>query len=185
MAEISCDIVNSLSKHLDSVKEIKLKPKTVLLREGEISRKVFIVKQGCLRMWLNYEGREITSQFFFENEMVASIESFRSSKPGMMNIETLEPTTLLVLNKKHYKYLMSEMPECKDLIMEMAFKRFVHYSRLYVSFLKNSPVERYKDLLKNDPRIVQRIPQHYIASYLGITPVSLSRIRSKISKSIS
>jgi len=112
--------------------------------------------------------------------MVASIESIRTNRPSEINIETLEPSTLYVLSKKNFEMLLKDVPGVKDFMMEMAFKRFLHYAKLYVSFLENNPAERYKELLRNEPRIVQRIPQHYIASYLGITPVSLSRIRSKI-----
>jgi CRP-like cAMP-binding protein len=175
-------LIDYIEKYPELFKETKVKSKTVLLKEGEIARKVFIVKKGCLRMWLNHEGKEITFQFFFENEMVASIESLRANKPSMLYIETLEPSTLFVLTKSNFKRLFYEAPELKDFMMEMSFRRFAHYSKLYLSFLKNNPVERYKELLRNEPRIVQRIPQHYIASYLGITPVSLSRIRNKISQ---
>ena len=161
-------------------KEQKVKSKTILLSEGETANKIFYVKKGCLRMWMNHEGKEITFQFFFENDMVASMESFRSNKPGILNIETLEPSELFVLSKKNFEFLLANTSELKDYLLEVAFKRFSDYSKLYVSFLKNNPVERYKDLLKNEPRIVQRIPLHYVASYLGITPVSLSRIRNKI-----
>ena len=157
-----------------------MKSKTILLSEGETANKIFYVKKGCLRMWMNHEGKEITFQFFFENDMVASMESFRSNKPGILNIETLEPSELFVLSKKNFEFLLANTSELKDYLLEVAFKRFSDYSKLYVSFLKNNPVERYKDLLKNEPRIVQRIPLHYVASYLGITPVSLSRIRNKI-----
>jgi CRP-like cAMP-binding protein len=167
-------------KHL--TKEISVANKTVLLREGETAKNIFFVKEGCLRMWMNYEGKEITFQFFFENEMVASIESFRSNEPGFLNIQAIEPSTLVVLRKKDFKLAFDESPQVKDFLLEMAFKRFSDYTKLYLSFLKNNPVERYKDLLLNQPRIIQRVPQHYIASYLGITPVSLSRIRNKISK---
>jgi len=173
-------IARNVEKNRDLFKELKTKSKTVLLKEGEIARKIFFVKEGCLRMWFNHEGREITFQFFFENEMVASIESLRLNKPSIYNIETLEPTTLLVLTKKNFNAFLNETPELKDYLMEIAFKRWGHYSKLYKSFLINNPVERYKELIRNEPRIIQRIPQHYIASYLGITPVSLSRIRNKI-----
>ena len=184
MAEFPTKRNTQLQKYLeqyhDLFKEIKVQNKTLLLREGETAKKIFFIKKGCLRMWMNHEGKEITFQFFFENEMVASIESFRSNKPGILNIETLEPSELLVITKKNFEFLFSELPELKDFLLETAFTRFAHYTKLYVSFLKNNPVERYMDLLRNDPRIIQRIPQHYIASYLGITPVSLSRIRNKI-----
>jgi len=176
------DLTEYYNKHKNLFREIKADSKTVLLREGEIAKKIFFVKKGCLRQWQNYEGKEITFQFFFEGEMVASIESLRTNKPSMLNIETLEDSTLFVLSKKNFEILLSEAPELIDFITELAFKRFAHYSKLYLSFLKNNPVERYKELLRNEPRIIQRIPQHYIASYLGITPVSLSRIRNKISR---
>jgi len=176
------NLMECIRKYSKYLTETKVKAKTVLLREGETAKKIFLVKEGCLRQWLNHEGREITFQFFFENEMVASIESFRSNKPSALNIEALEPSILFILSKKDFESLLIEAPELKDIMMEMAFRRFAHYSRLYLSFLKNNPVERYKELLRNESRIIQRIPQHYIASYLGITPVSLSRIRNKISK---
>lgn len=162
-------------------KEVNVAAKTILLREGEIASKIFFVKKGCLRMWMNHDGKEITFQFFFEDEMVASIESFRGKTPGILNIQAIEPTTLLVLSRKHFKIILNESPQVKDFLLETAFKRFSDYTKLYLSFLKNSPAERYKDLIANQPNIIQRVPQHYIASYLGITPVSLSRIRNKIS----
>jgi len=185
MAELSSGIMNLIAKHEELFDAKKVKSRTVLLKEGEIAKKIFIIKDGCLRMWQNHEGKEITFQFFFEGEMVASIESLRSGHPGVSNIETLEPSMLFVLNKKNFELLLNKEPGLKNFMMETAFKRFSHYSRLYLSFLKNNPVERYKELLRNEPRIIQRIPQHYIASYLGITPVSLSRIRNKIRKEIS
>lgn len=162
-------------------KEINIAAKTILLREGETASKIFFVKEGCLRMWMNHDGKEITFQFFLENEMVASIESFRSKTPSILNIQAIEPTTLLVLSRKHFEIILNESPQAKDFLLETALKRFSDYTKLYLSFLKNNPAERYKDLITNQPKIIQRVPQHYIASYLGITPVSLSRIRNKIS----
>lgn len=161
-------------------KEINVKSKKVLLREGEKAQKVFFIKKGCLRAWINSEGKEITFQFFFENNLIASIESFLQNKPSPISIETIEPSTLLVLSKNNFEFILNNNPMLKDFLLEMALKRFSHYSRLFISFIKNNPAERYKQLLKDEPMIIRRVPQHYIASYLGITPVSLSRIRSKL-----
>jgi CRP-like cAMP-binding protein len=172
-------------KYGELFKEIEVDAKTVLLREGEIAKKIFFVKKGCLRIYTNYDGKEITFQFFFENEAVASIESLRQNKPSSLSIEAIERSTLLVMSKKNFVSVINEVPQAKDFMLEIAFRRFAHYSNLFLSFLKNNPAERYKELLKNEPRIIQRVPQHYIASYLGITPVSLSRIRNKISREIS
>ena len=75
--------------------------------------------------------------------------------------------------------LLSTYPELKDKFQSFIFQRFSNYARLFLSRIKDTPQERYEDLVKNQPNIIKRIPQHYIASYLGITPVSLSRIRNR------
>jgi len=160
--------------------EIDVKRSVTLLHEGEIARKLYFVKEGCLRASMTHRGKEITFQFFFENDAVASIESFRSNKPSGMSIKTIERSTLIVLRKEGFERLMTDFPQLKDVMLETAFRRFEHYSRLFVSSIRDTPRQRYLALLKDDPRILQRVPQHFIASYLGITPVSLSRIRSTL-----
>ncbi len=160
--------------------EIEVPARTVLLREGERSRKMYFVKKGSLRASLNSRGRDITMQFFFENESVASIESFRSDTPSPITITSIEPSTLLVLRKNDFERLLSEVPEIKDFMLEIAFRRFGQYTRLFVSHLTLTPRQRYLQLLKENPAILQRVPQKYIASYHGMTPVSLSRIRRNI-----
>ena len=153
--------------------------KTMLLREGEVSVKAYYIIKGCLRLWFNNNGKDITFQFFFEKEGVSSMESFRLQEPSLFNIETIEPCTLLVLTKKTFELLVNDMPGYNDYLHEVLHKRLAHYSKLFLSRIKNTPQERYAELLKEYPHIIQRVPQHYIASYLGITPVSLSRIRNK------
>ncbi len=165
-------------KHLFSEKEVPAR--TTVLREGEVPHKMYFVKKGCLRASLTSHGKEITFQFFFENDVVASIESFRSGLPSPINIKTIEPSTLIILGKDGFEKLLRDFPELKDFLLDMAFHRFGHYTRLFLTYLRTTPRQRYVELLKTDPRIMQRVPQRFIASYLGITPVSLSRIRKRI-----
>jgi CRP-like cAMP-binding protein len=160
--------------------EINVSAKCTLLKEGEIPRKVFFVKKGCLRTSINNRGRDITIQFFFEGDAVASIESFRTNQPSAISIKSIEPSTIVVLPKNGFEILGRDFPELKDMLLEMALRRFADYSRLFISHLKDTPQQRYVALLKDKPEIIQRVPQYYIASYLGITPVSLSRIRKRI-----
>ena len=75
---------------------------------------------------------------------------------------------------------INEIPEMRGQMLDIAFNRQFHYMKHFLSFIKDTPTQRYLNLIKENPQIVQRVPQHYIASYLGITPVSLSRIRNKI-----
>jgi CRP-like cAMP-binding protein len=159
-------------------KELQVPAKTVLLREGDVSKKAFYIEKGCMRLWFNNQGKEVTFQFFFENEGVSSIESFNSGQPGLFTLETIEPCTLRVISKKDFDKILSESPELEKLINKSILERMLFYQKLFLSRIKDNPPKRYLDLINSQPAIIQRIPQQYIASYLGITPVSLSRIRN-------
>ncbi len=162
------------------IKEKTVPAKTILLNEGEVSRCGYFIKQGCLRLWFNNKGRDITFQFFFENEAVSSVESFRNGEPSLFSIESIEPTTVYVISKKNFEEIFMGNPVYAAFINQTMIKRMSHYSRLFMSYIKNTPEERYRELLATSPHIIKRVPQHYIASYLGITSVSLSRIRNRM-----
>ncbi len=158
---------------------------TVLLKEGEISKKAFMIEKGCLRVWFNNNGKDITFQFFFENEVVSSGESFRKKIPSVFSIEAIEPCVLHWIHKKDLDKIFSDIndiPEMRSNMLDIAFERQYHYMKHFLSFIKDSPEQRYRNLLKEKPMIIERVPQHYIATYLGITPVSLSRIRKRLRK---
>jgi CRP-like cAMP-binding protein len=78
--------------------------------------------------------------------------------------------------------LLNKMPENKDTLIELLLRRLNDYGKLFLSRITKTPEERYLDMMKNNPEILLRVPQHYIATYLGITPVSLSRIRNRVAK---
>lgn len=160
-------------------KQQKVPARKVLLREGNISRKMYFIEKGCLRTWVNNDGKEITTQFFFEGDSVSSIESFRTNQPSLYSIETIESCQLLTISQKEFQMVIDESPEIKKQFEEHLFKRLFQAQQLFFSYLKNTPQQRYEDLITEYPHIVQRVPQHYIASYLGITSVSLSRIRNR------
>jgi CRP-like cAMP-binding protein len=167
------------AKFRDSFIEKEIASRTILLQEGEISRHAFIIKKGCLRQWFNKDGKEITFQFFFEGQPVASIDSFMNQQPSLFTIESIEPSVVLSVSKEDFDEIHRIYPQFKSGFQDYIFSRFRNYAQLFLSRIKDSPQERYFDLVKNHPDISRRIPQHYIASYLGITPVSLSRIRKR------
>jgi CRP-like cAMP-binding protein len=166
-------------KFRDRFIEREIPPKTILLHEGEIAHQVHFIRKGCLRMWFNKDGRDITTQFFFEGQAVASIESFSSGQPSLFSIESIEPSIICSLSKENFELLPQYIPELKEGFQKIIFQRFRNYAQLFLSRIKDTPRERYDDLLTNHPEIIKRVPQHYIASYLGITPISLSRIRNR------
>lgn len=83
----------------NSFEEIEIPSKTILLHDGEISRHMYIVKKGCLRQWFNKDGKDITLQFFFENQPVASIDSFLNNQPSLFTIESIEPSRIISIRK--------------------------------------------------------------------------------------
>jgi len=160
--------------------KLEIPSKTMLLQEGQISRSMFFIEKGCLRTWINNDGQEITTQFFFEGDVVSSIESFRTNQPSFYSIDSLEPCILQTISQIDFQNILELSPKLKMKLEEHLFKRLFHYQQILYSFLKNNPQKRYEELIINYPHIVQRVPQHYIASYLGITSVSLSRIRNRL-----
>jgi CRP-like cAMP-binding protein len=162
------------------LRRMEFPARSYLLREGEIPWRIFFIEKGCLRTAINSHGKDVTTQFFLEGSAVASIEGFRTNCPSPISIRAVEQSTVLVLLKTDFDKILHDLPDAKDFLLELAFRRFMDYSHLFTSYLTQTPRQRYLALLKEHPEIVQRIPQHYIASYLGITPVSLSRIRNRL-----
>ena len=157
--------------------------KTTLLQEGKTAQNYYFVEEGCLRLWFDNNGKDITVQFFFENEGVASLESFRKNIPSIFTIETVEPTTVHVLSKELFVRMVKELeenPGFQEGLLEILFERQRHYLNEFLSRIRDTPQQRYQNLLRERPHIVQRVPQHYIASYLGISSVHLSRIKNKL-----
>jgi CRP-like cAMP-binding protein len=159
--------------------EKEIHSKTILLQEGDTATHLHFIKNGCLRMWFNKEGKDITFQFFFESQAVSSVESFITGQPSIFTIESIEPSTIVSISSEDWKQMLQAFPEIKEGFQQMLFQRFRNYAQLFLSRIKDTPRERYEDLVKNHPEIIQRVPQHYIASYLGVTPISLSRIRNR------
>jgi len=171
------------NEYIGYFNRIEVSTKTTLLEEGEVSKKLYIIEKGCIRVWFNNNGKDLTTQFFFENQSVASIESFMKKLPSPTNIETIELSILWWIHKNDLDKILEEIkeiPELRDRLINMLFERTFDYMKYFVSFIKDSPIERYTNLIKERPQIILRVPQHYIASYLGITTVHLSRLKSKL-----
>jgi CRP-like cAMP-binding protein len=160
----------------------KFKKKTILLNVGTVSNEVFYIIKGCIRLYCEKDGEELSTYFFTENMFAGSYDSFLSRKPSKVAIETLEECEVLVLTHKSQEKLYDIFPKMNEFIRKAIEQRFVLLHDLFISYLLNSPEERYLTLLNDRPELLKRIPQHQIASFLGITPVSLSRIRNRVAR---
>jgi CRP-like cAMP-binding protein len=160
----------------------KFKKKFNLLNAGQVSNEVYYLIKGCIRLYCEKDGEELSTYFFTENMFAGSYDSFLSRKPSKVAIETLEECEVLILTHDSQENLYTVFPKMNEFIRKAIEQRFVLLHDLFISYLLNSPEERYLMLQKDRPDLLQRIPQHQIASFLGITPVSLSRIRNRVAK---
>lgn len=170
-------------KIIDTIAVKEVPAGTVLLSEGDIATKLFLVINGCLRAYFIKEnGSEITSQFFIEDQMVASFESAMTGTPSRLYIDTIEDSSIGIIPVKHIQTMMSDPGPGMVHFNRFLISRLMYYMNQHASFILDKPEKRYKKLLQDSPQLVSRLPQQYIASYLGITPVSLSRIRARLRK---
>lgn len=158
---------------------LSILPKTILLEEGKVADRLYLIRKGCLRLFFYNEGKDMTFQFFFEGDFVASFDSLYKRQPSLFFLESIEPTEVFVIKRDDFYALIETVPSLKKYYEEKLIERFHVYQQLFLSRIKNTPRQRYEELLREYPNIIQRVPQHYIASYLGVTSVSLSRIRNR------
>ncbi len=154
--------------------------KHLILREGEICKHAYFVNKGCLRYFYNVNGQENTGQFFFENNWYADYESFLLGIPSKQNIETLEKSEIVCLSKSELQKLFVDIPKFERFGRIMAENAFLGLRNRNEMLTNQTAEERYLNLMRERPKVFERVPQHYIASYLGIKPPSLSRIRKRL-----
>jgi CRP-like cAMP-binding protein len=152
------------------------------VKPGMVCNNVSYVNKGLLRSYYLVDGKEIITSFFPEACYFSDYESFLSRKPAVMYSEAIEDTEVVDLNYDDLQSLYASYPQCERVGRLVAEELFVHLSNRNSSFMLDTPEQRYARFLQECEPIVQRIPQYMIASYLGITPEALSRIRARISR---
>lgn len=163
---------------------VSLKKKAYFSEAGKVCNHFGFINKGSVRYFhMTNDGTDITGYFSFENEFMSSYKSFLTRQPSLNYIQTLEDTELILMSHKS----LQEMLASKELGHKMErFGRLIAeyylccYEDRVTAFITQSPEERYLKLLETGRDILRRMPQHYIANFLGITPVSLSRIRRRI-----
>lgn len=151
-----------------------------LITEGKICDHVYFIEKGCLRGYYNLDGKEITHWFAFENNFVTSFYSFVSRQPSVENIQAIEDCTLWGVSNKVLQSLYDKHPRIERLGRIMNERYYMMLEERFVRNHFREARERYENLLTHSPHILQRMPLGYIASYLGITQETLSRIRGKV-----
>ena len=151
-----------------------------LLKEGQISIDTYFIIEGCIREFTNIDGEEKTTNFFTEEQWVISINNFSSKTPSETNLVCVEDTTVSIGNEVQAQAMFKNFPRFETISRAIVEAEFAEQKKQLNSYITDSPEERYLKLLKSRPDIFQRVPQYHIASYLGVKPESLSRIRKRI-----
>ena len=161
-------------------KPLKLRAGEYFLEEGQLCRYVGLIEEGLVRYYLNDSGNEKTLYFSKEGEFVSNYQSFLPREPSDMSIQAIEDTTLQVINYSDLQQIYTGLNEGNKfgrLALEYVYASSMQQLK---SFYKDSPAARYDEFLRSYPDLAQRLPQYYIASYIGIKPQSLSRIRKRL-----
>ncbi|OJW55642.1 MAG: Crp/Fnr family transcriptional regulator [Sphingobacteriales bacterium 50-39] len=154
-----------------------------LLAEGEICRNIFFIESGLVRYYINKDGEEQTNYFNKEGEFVCVYTSFLPQGPSTINIQALEDCSVWMITFEGIQQFYKEV-KFGERFGRLAIETvFVSAIAQIASFYTDAPEVRYQKFLLDYPAIVQRIPQYYIASYVGVKPQSLSRIRKRLSSS--
>lgn len=164
---------------------LQVEARQALLRAGEVARRLYLIEQGCARLYvIDAEGRETSTQFFFEGEVVSSLESLLTGRPSVQHLVTMEASHLRVVEAADVMARARTDAALQSELQALTQRRLIHYINLYTSAIADSPTQRYLSLKAEHQQQLERIPLHVLAGYLGVSAVHLSRIRRKLKSSL-
>jgi len=162
----------------------KLRKRQYLLQEGDVCKSVAFVEKGALRLYnVTENGTEHIVQFALEGQFLTDLYSFFVNEPSIYNIDAIEDSELVLITRSASDELRKLSPKYQEFIFQETSEAYIQLQKRMTSVISLSLEERYQELTTNYPNIIQRLPQHMIASYMGLTPETLSRVRKRISTS--
>ena len=176
----------SLSDELIAVVEKNIaiqnfKKGTILLHEGETVNTCYLILKGCIRSYIIKNGEEKTIEFYTEEQSV-SLPNFGKTIPSELYLECIEDTVAAVSSSEHEAEMFMQFPELESKCRVMTEELMTENQLSLMDYKTASAEERYQKLVKERPDLIQRVPQYQLASFLGIQPESLSRIRKRIAE---
>ena len=159
-----------------------LRRKQYLLQEGDVCNSIAFVEKGALREYsVDDNGIEHIIQFDLEGWVISDLYSFLTGEPATYNIDALDDTEMVLITKSAHEELLQKVPKYETFTRLNITGAYLAMQKRLTSIIGSSLEQRYADFTALYPNIVQRVPQHMIASYIGLTPETLSRIRKRIS----
>ena len=167
-----------IKKHLTPK---KLRKKQYLLQEGDVCKFVAFVEKGVLRSYtIDEKGGEHIIQFALEGWLISDLYSFLTAEPCTYTIDAIEDCELVLISKSAHEELLHSLPKYETWIRLQITSAYIALQKRLTSIISLSLEERYESFTSIYPNIVQRVPQHMVASYMGLTPETLSRVRKRI-----
>ena len=157
-----------------------LKKKDFLTETNAIEQKIYFILEGVFRIYIELPEKDVTSDFGFPNKFISSYSSFLTQTQSVACIQSLTKSKVIFITREDLDEIYKNTSCGESIGRVFAEEFFMYKSKRELSFMKDSPTERYLNLFKEQQNLIQEIPQKYLASYIGITPQALSRIRAKI-----
>jgi len=170
----------SLNKLRQCLSEVSYPKGFLVLESGKVEKNIFFIKKGIVRAYTSVDGKEITFWVGKEGATLVSMKGYVNDEPGYETMELMEDSVLYVLERKRLKELFLDDLHIANWGRRYAEMELLATEERLISMLSAIASERYKELLKKEPDLLQRLPLGSIATYLGITQASLSRIRAKV-----
>ncbi len=177
--ELNTEEIESISNYL---KVEKKKAGTILLREGQTARVSYFNLKGCVRQFYLVEGNEKSTAFYLESQFISSMRSFVNKSPADHYLECLEDCILIPITNSIEKELLDTFPKMERFARLVLEEELGNYQVMLSNQIFLNPEERYLELTKNHKALLQRVSLKHLATFLGISPESLSRIRKRIAK---
>ena len=157
----------------------KLRKRQYLLQEGDVWKYYAFVCKGCLRSYhLDDKGVERIMKFSVENWWAGDRDSLVNGTPSTTNIDVLEDAVLIMFKKEDFETLCQQLPALNQVVNTLVHRSYIAANHRIHAAISYTTEEKYRDFIEKYPDLISRIPLHMIASYLGVTPETLSRIRS-------
>lgn len=172
---------DEMSTILSHFKPMKLKKNELILMQGQSSQRTFFVVKGCLRIFfINEEGQDSTRYFAFENQFATALVSFITSEPSEEFIQAVEDSEVYYITHQNFYSLLDLIPQWEKFYRIYLETAYVTNTKRLMSFLVQDALEKYRQLLDENPVIVRRLSNKMVASYLNVSQETLSRLKSKL-----